>query len=74
MSMAIIVDIITKALEDREKVCGLYLDLKKIFDTLNIQILLDNHCLIGLQRAALEILKSYLSNRLQRVQANGFVS
>ena len=29
MAMALMVDIITKALEEREKVCGLYLDLKK---------------------------------------------
>ena len=74
MAMALIVDIITKALENREKVCSLYLDLKKAFDTVNIQILLDKLCLIGVQGSALEMLKSYLSNRLQRVRANGFVS
>ena len=74
MAMALIVDIITKALENREKVCGLYLDLKKAFDTVNIQILLDKLCLIGVQGSALEMLKSYLNNRLQRVRANGFVS
>ena len=70
--MALIVDIITKALNDRENVIGLYLYLKKAFDTVNIGIILDK--LIGIQGTALEILKSYLSNRLQRVQANGFVS
>ena len=41
---------------------------------MNIQILLDKLCLIGIQGSALEMLKSYLSDRWQRVQANGFVS
>ena len=72
--MQLLVDVITKTLENSEKVFGLYLDLTKTFDTVNIQMLLDKLCLIGIQGSALEILKSYSSDRWQRVQANGFVS
>jgi len=72
--MALIVDEITKTLERNEKVIGLYLDLKKAFDTVNIEILLDKLYLIGIRGALLQILKTYFINRVQRVQVNGFMS
>ena len=74
MPMALIVDEITRALEKNEKVMGLFLDLKKAFDTVNIKILLEKLQKIGIRGTLLGILKSYFENRVQRVQANGFVS
>ena len=44
-----------------------FLDLKKAFDTVNHQILLEKLCLYGLHDNDLSLLKSYLSNRVQSV-------
>ena len=74
MPMVLIVDEITRALEKNEKVLGLYLDLRKAFDTVNINILLDKLNGIGVRGTLLEILKSYFKNRVQRVKAEGFIS
>ena len=54
--------------------CGIFLDLKKAFDTANHKILLDklNHC--GIRGLALDFFTSYLKNRQQFVFANGVQS
>ena len=55
---------------------GLYtgiiaLDLKKAFDTVNFQILLDKLKFYGLDCNSLKFMSSYLSNRYQYVNING---
>ena len=52
----------------------IFLDLKKAFDTVNHEILLEKLCLYGLHDNDLSLLKSYLSNRVQCCRANGQVS
>ena len=74
MPVALMVDEITKALEKNEKVLGLYLDLKKAFDTVNIEILLKKLNSIGFRGNLLKIIQSYFENRTQRVQANSDIS
>ena len=74
MPVALIVEEITKAMEQNEKVLGLYLDLKKAFDTVNITILLNKLRCLGIGRALLNIIQSYFTNRIQLVEANGYVS
>ena len=66
MSFALVdlYDRISTAIDQREIVVGIFLDLSKAFDTVNHSILFDklNHGILGL---ALEWVKSYFSNRLQ---------
>ena len=47
---------------------NIYLDLSKAFDSLNYDILLSKLNFYGLQNNALQLLKSYLSDRSQYVQ------
>ena len=74
MPVALIVEEITKAIEQNEKVLGLYLDLKKAFDTVNITILLNKLRCLGIRGTLLNIIQSYFTNRFQLVEANGHVS
>ena len=50
---------------------GIFLDLKKAFDTVNHKILLEKLKYYGFDRAALKWFESYLSNRKQYVEING---
>jgi hypothetical protein len=50
------------------------IDLKKAFDTVDHQILLRELELYGMKGQALSFLNSYLSNRSQKCQINGFLS
>ena len=74
MPVALIVEEVTKAIEENEKVLGLYLDLKKAFDTVNIDILMMKLSHFGIRGSLLSIIQSYFSNRIQVVEANGSTS
>ena len=50
--------------------CGTYLDLRKAFDTVNIEILLGKLQRYGICSNARMMLNSYLSERTQCVQIN----
>ena len=52
----------------------MYLDIKKAFDTVNLEILTDKLYSIGIQGDILRIIKSYLANRKQQVEINGHIS
>ena len=51
-----------------------FLDLKKAFDTVNHELLLRKFELYGITCNALELLKSYLTDRKQMCQINGIMS
>ena len=51
-----------------------FIDFRKAFDTVNHKILLDKIFSVGIQRNSLRWLTSYLFNRKQVVNANGFTS
>jgi hypothetical protein len=63
-------NIIYDALEKEKKCASIYLDLAKAFDTINHGILLNKMKNIGITGPALELFKSYLSDRKQLVKIN----
>ena len=54
---------ITKSFEKNEYVLGVFIDLKKAFDTVNHEILLHKLKLYGINGTCLDWFKSYLGNR-----------
>ena len=63
------VDYIESCLKDKKHVVGIFIDLSKAFDTISHDKLLhklNNH---GIRGNALQLIKSYLSNRSQYVSA-----
>ena len=62
-----ITDQIRSSLDNNQITCGIFVDLSKAFDTVNHHILLDKLENIGIRGKALELFKSYLSNRKQYV-------
>ena len=70
MPLVLLQDKITSAFEENSIMCGIYLDLRKAFDTVNIDILLKKLHKYGIVRSAFAMLKSYLHERTQCVQVD----
>ena len=65
---------IRNALDNKNLVCGVFVDLQKAFDTVNHNILLSKLNHYGIRGTANNWLSSYLSNRSQYVSITGFDS
>ena len=63
-------DKISSAFDRREHAVGVFLDLSKAFDTVNLVILFDKLEHYGIRGLALEWVKSYFSERKQFVEFN----
>ena len=61
-------------LDNGENVLGLYLDLKKAFDTVDHRILLQKLYSYGIRGKAYDVISSYLSGRKQLMYVNGVLS
>ena len=61
---------ITNALDDGKITCGVFLDLQKVFDTVDHQILLSKLEHYGIRGTPLNWFKSYLTNRHQFLLIN----
>uniref|UniRef100_A0A671WXI2 Reverse transcriptase domain-containing protein n=1 Tax=Sparus aurata TaxID=8175 RepID=A0A671WXI2_SPAAU len=64
------VEEITSAIENKEYAIGIFLDLKKAFDTVDHDLLLKKMHMYGVRVVALSWFGSYLENRHQYVQMN----
>lgn len=62
---------IYEQLDKSKPIAVTFLDLAKAFDTVNHKILLKKLYRYGIRGSAYELIKSYLSNRKQRVKTNG---
>ena len=65
---------ITKALDDCNFACGIFVDLQNVFDTVDHSILLCKSCYYRIHGLANESFESYLANCKQFVSINGFAS
>ena len=70
MAVLGLVDQIFQAFENNEFTTGIFIDLKKAFDTVDHQILLGKLEFYGIRGIPLTWIKSYLSNRQQFVDIN----
>lgn len=65
------INTIVENIDKNKKVIGTFLDLSKAFDTVKHCILLEKLNRYGIRGTALEFMKSYLTNRKQKVKIQG---
>ena len=66
-----LLSVLLKAYSDKTYAICLFVDFRKAFDTLNHKRLLKKLEMYGIRGKPLELIESYLTNRLQRVCLNG---
>ena len=71
LALILLVDKISRALEEGDYVLGLFLDFSKAFDTVNHEILFTKLEFYGVRGISLNLFKSYLCGRHQFVEYNG---
>ena len=74
MAMVLLVEAITKSLENGEYVTGVFLDFSKAFHTVDHDVLMIKLHHYGIRGNALRWFESYLKNRKQFVTYNGVSS
>ena len=65
---------IQEACDNGQYACGIYVDFKKAFDTVNHNILLDKLAHYGVRGIENNLFKTYLTNRKQHVTVSGQIS
>ena len=73
-ALLLIVDKIQRAIESGQFSCGIFLDLRKAFDTVDHDILLAKLYLYGIRGTPYDWFVSYLSNRSQSVSIGNSTS
>ena len=74
MALLELVEELIKTIDDKKITIGVFIDLKKAFDTIDHNILLQKLEHYGIRGMVNDWLKSYLSNRKQYVKINGVES
>jgi hypothetical protein len=69
-----VLNTISTAINENKYCIGIFLDLKKAFDTVHHDLLLQKLQKLGISGTALNWFASYLSNRTQKVEINGTLS
>ena len=65
---------IRQDLDERSIRCGIFIDLQKVFDTVDHEILLAKRNHYGVRGVSNDWFRSYLSNRQQYISINGYGS
>ena len=65
-----LIDSIENAFDQNKFACGVFIDLKKAFDTIDHEILLKKLWHYGIRGIANDCFKSYLTNRMQYISIN----
>ena len=73
-ALIIITEHIKKSLDDGNLVGGVFIDLEKVFDTVNYEILCNKLPYYGFRGKIELLIKSFLNNRKQLVSINGYES
>lgn len=73
-ALSTLTNFLAKKLDDSETSIVVFLDLSKAFETVDHSILLDKLYFYGIRGIALELIKSYLENRKQRVKTGNHLS
>ena len=73
-AISLLVNLITKSMNQKKKTLGLFLDFSKAFDCIDHKILLHKLNKCGVRGQANKWFESYLSNRSQLVQVDGIIS
>ena len=73
-ALSYLTNIIYSNLDKSTPIIAAFLDLAKAFDTVNHKILLEKLDRYGIRGNALKLLTSYLSDRLQNVKINEYIS
>ena len=68
MALTILIDKITNAMDQGDRIIGPYLDFAKAFDTVNHDILLRKLIHYKIRGTVLQLFQSYLSSRKQTVR------
>ena len=71
--LSFMLEIWKKVLDKGGYICAIFMDLSKAFDTLNHDLLIAKFGAHGFETEALRYMKSYLTNRKQRVRVNVIV-
>lgn len=66
--------LVVEQLDKSKKCLGVFLDLKKAFDTVSVPILLRKLESIGIRGTSLDLFQSYLTNRVQKVKIGKVLS
>lgn len=73
-AVAAISNLIVEHVDNGKKCLAAFLDLKKAFDTVSVEILINKLEKVGVRGMSLQLLRDYLSNRKQRVKIGDFAS
>ena len=74
LAITLLHEYILRKLDDRQVICGIFMDLAKAYDTVDHDILLYKLEHYGIRGVAHDLIKSYLDNRKQVVTINNFDS